>query len=296
MRKSDCGDDLGSPYCALFGGQGCSGGMMKELRAIVSMHSGSTDVLHAYLESISQALKDEISQFESGVSLAPNLLKYGLDIMAWANAVSPHDGPPLSYLESAAVSMPLILTIQLAAYLHCVLFCPDPAAVGPAATLGHSQGIAAAVVVALCPLAPLPPTNSDLAKFREESIRMAIVLLHLGIRIQLATLALTVAIQPPLPELHHCPTAAGHTSRKATAAAAAAAAAAAEAAAAGSWGLAVLHLSLEDLEAAVRRHNEAWDHCAPVSPPQPPMPVALPTAAAAATAESAVRPPTDVLV
>ncbi len=77
--------------------------------------------------------------------------RHGLDVSSWV--LDPDAAPPASYLRSTAVSHPLILLAQLAAWR--LLWADGLAAVvaggGLVAATGHSQGLYAALAVAAAP-------------------------------------------------------------------------------------------------------------------------------------------------
>eukprot|EP01043_Picozoa_sp_COSAG02_P016359 COSAG02_NODE_717_length_18070_cov_20.762700_8_plen_259_part_00 len=112
-----------------------------------------------------------------------SLFEHGFDVLRWAQG-SKEDGMPLSYLNSVAVSMPLTLVIQLATYLFCWEKCDNDFGLNGETFVdgatGHSQGLAAAMVVGL---------GCTLDNFHKEAIRFAKVLLHFGVRVSAQVLA-----------------------------------------------------------------------------------------------------------
>ena len=150
--------------------------------------------MRRFVSAIAQELQVEVAavraQLRKAAQAIPGsasesvvLFEHGFDILRWAEG-SKEDGVPLSYLNSVAVSMPLTLVIQLATYLFCWEQCDsdfgaDDATFVHGAT-GHSQGLAAAMVVGL---------GRTLDDFRKEAIRFTKVLLHFGVHVSTQVLA-----------------------------------------------------------------------------------------------------------
>ena len=214
---------------AMFGGQGAPGGQLKELRTVVA---GSAAV-RGFVAAVAAALDGEAAAVcalsservtRAGRSEGARPFEHGFDVLRWAQG-GPADGVPLAYLNSAPVSMPLTLVIQLATYLYCwersgnglADGCSSGNAAFVHGATGHSQGLAAAMVVGLgC---------CTLDRFQAEAIRFAKVLLHFGTHA--AAAILPAPLSPP-----------GE-----------------------SWMLAVLKLPRADLERAVAAHNADLSAC-----------------------------------
>ena len=94
----------------------------------------------------------------------------GLDVATWAtSAISA--SPPLDYLDSTCVALVLSLVVQLSCYLYVWARGGKPPA---SASIGHSQGLAVAMVVALA---------DDEQSFENHAFAFAHVLLEVGLAV-----------------------------------------------------------------------------------------------------------------
>ena len=180
---------------AAFSGQGIPSGQLAELRRVAKRPE-----VHSFLRVIT----NHLSSILSTLSAAERAAHYpcGLDVAGWAT-MKPSECPSLEYLNSAAVTLVLTLTIQLA----CFRFVWARGKSFPAtAAMGHSQGLAAAIVVAL---------STCERDYEEHACAFATVLLQLGLAIAkevpaahsyaLAVMKLPAADLEALIKLHKAP-------------------------------------------------------------------------------------------
>jgi malonyl CoA-acyl carrier protein transacylase len=133
---------------AQFGGQGS--GWLEELRSLNFSHAhapGST-LTKKIIACALDALKGELAEASSlGLD---HLMPLGLDVSDWINAES--NAPPSEYLSRAPISYPCIGLTQMSQYsstwTNLAAKGGDMISMLSGAT-GHSQGLAAAVVVAM---------------------------------------------------------------------------------------------------------------------------------------------------
>ena len=135
--RGSCRDGL-KPI-ATFSGQGIPSGQLAELRRVARLPAVSE-----FLLELSSSLSAALSELP--VPICDAYFAHGLDLGSWA-ASSASEGPPISYMNSCSVTLVLTFGIQLACFKYVwareVHF---PALEG---AVGHSQGLAAAMVVAL---------------------------------------------------------------------------------------------------------------------------------------------------
>ena len=122
---------------SVFGGQGVASGQLAELRRI-----SQVDEVRRFVKYLSGIFEREMAR--NGRRCVPQ----GLNVSQWA--VSKELSPEMAYLETLPVSVVLTFTIQLATFRYCWTkngFGDD--VVPSSGTVGHSQGLAAAMVTAL---------------------------------------------------------------------------------------------------------------------------------------------------
>ena len=149
---------VGGPetWYAMFGGQGASGGQMRELRRVAR-----TPSVRDLLAHLSECVQLELASWSGSQASAPkggaaavSFEGGGFDLISWVcDPGSRERAPSRAYLEQVHVSMPLTLAAQLACYCHVLTHSTagserDNVTGRIRGALGHSQGAAAAAVVA----------------------------------------------------------------------------------------------------------------------------------------------------
>ena len=142
---------------ALFSGQGNPAGQMAELRRVAAL-----PCVLAFLTSVSQSLMVDIEGLNEAA--VTQHLGAGMCIGAWADGTCT---PSLEYLNSLPVTLVLTFVIQLATFRYC--WARGATADG---AVGHSQGLAAAMVVSLA---------ADEEEYVAFASAFARVLLHFGL-------------------------------------------------------------------------------------------------------------------
>ncbi|KAL0953237.1 hypothetical protein HGRIS_004490 [Hohenbuehelia grisea] len=158
---------------ALFGGQGTNEVYFDELQALYDAY---TPYVRPTLERISRDVLQPlaVAQQDNLTTTTP-FYTYGLDVAAWL-AKGPAARPPVAYLASVPVSLPLIGLTQLIQYLvACRVSSLSPGEMRARfhGTTGHSQGIVSAVVLAAA---------STFEDFEEHSRRALRWLFFCGLR------------------------------------------------------------------------------------------------------------------
>ena len=166
---------------AAFSGQGIPSGQLAELRRVARVPSVS-----GFLRRLSESLDASLAKLP--LCQRAEHFPHGLDIAAWASS-SAANGPPIDYVNSTSVTLVLTFAIQLAAFRYA---WGKEGAYPALPTVGHSQGLAAAMVVAL---------SSCDDSFSANASIFADVLLHIGLAIaervpQAASYALAVLKLP----------------------------------------------------------------------------------------------------
>ena len=155
---------------SMFGGQGIPSGQLAELRRV-----SVVPAVKQFLAALSTQLAVELCGLPAG--LRAQHLEQGLDISAWAGGKFMR----MEYLSGLPVSMVLTLVAQLATYRYCWARTAAPAETAAASTatrvpsaaaVGHSQGMAAAMVVAL---------STDVNTFTAHAWTFVRTLLHFGL-------------------------------------------------------------------------------------------------------------------
>ncbi|KAL1510749.1 hypothetical protein AB1Y20_007036 [Prymnesium parvum] len=181
---------------AAFSGLGIPSGQLAELRRVAT-----TPAVARFLRHISTHLAAAVAELPP--SARDEYFSRGVDIAAWASA-DKSCWPPLAYLDSTSVTLVLTFVSQLA----CFLYVWDRTASFPAAaSVGHSAGLAAALVVALSATpdelaargaafgALLLHLGASVAACTRSSASHALAVLHLPTRL---TAARAAAWRPPL--------------------------------------------------------------------------------------------------
>ena len=141
MERGEATGVIASPgrtETAAFSGLGTLSGQLTELRRVARV-----PVVHSFLCMLSTQLDEEILQLSPAQRAAH--LEHGLDIATWASSTAV-ECPTLKYLSSSSVTLVLTFAIQLANFRY--VWAQNGSFPAAAAT-GHSQGLAAAIVVAL---------------------------------------------------------------------------------------------------------------------------------------------------
>ena len=154
----------GALVISAFSGQGIPSGQLAELRRVAKQR----EVL-----SFLRRLSDELAAILAS-GFAPELIAthflHGLDIAQWATSKA--KSPGIEYLDSISITLVLTFAIQLACFRFAWVGSGSyPAKKG---ACGHSQGLAAAMVVAL---------SRCERSFEDYACRFARVLVHLGLAI-----------------------------------------------------------------------------------------------------------------
>ena len=127
---------------ALFGGQGTNEVYFDELQYLYNTYK-------PLVESFIHTITDEVLQPLSAVRQDTMFFNHGMNAIGWLSGTVPR--PPLPYLASVPVSLPLIGLTQLVQY---VIACrvsgltPEEVRSRIMGTTGHSQGIVSAVAIA----------------------------------------------------------------------------------------------------------------------------------------------------
>lgn len=143
---------------ALFGGQGPNEVYFDELQALY-------DTYKPYVASFIETISREVLVPLAKENEETTYYTHGLDVQSWlSGAVS---RPPISYLASVPISLPLIGLTQLTQYLiisRVAGICPGELRSLFAGATGHSQGLVSAVAIA---------ASSSIESFFENSKKAA---------------------------------------------------------------------------------------------------------------------------
>ena len=126
---------------ALFGGQGTNEVYFDELQALY-------DTYKPYVSAIIKEITNEILRPLVATRQTSSFYNYGMDITSWLSGAIPR--PPVAYLASIPISLPLIGLTQLIQYLAvCRVSGLTPGQLRDhiAGTTGHSQGVVSAVAI-----------------------------------------------------------------------------------------------------------------------------------------------------
>ena len=153
---------------ALFGGQGTNEVYFDELQYLY-------DVYKPFVAPVIATMTEALDEYlESAPSSVASYYSHGLDVSAWLAGSSPR--PPVSYLASVPISLPLIGMTQLIQYLvACRVANLTPGemlSLFKGAT-GHSQGIVSAVCIA---------ASTSFESFTENALKALKWLFFCGLR------------------------------------------------------------------------------------------------------------------
>ena len=148
---------------AAFSGQGIPSGQMAELRRVARV-----PVVSTFLRCLSDRLTEALATLPPATLLEH--FEHGLDVAAWASCDA-SSGPPALYFNSASVTLVLTLVVQLACFRYAWV---RSGAYPAQASVGHSQGLAAALVVAL---------SSCERSFEQHATELAATLLWFGLAV-----------------------------------------------------------------------------------------------------------------
>lgn len=126
---------------ALFGGQGTNEVYLDELQALY-------DTYNPYVSSFLSTVTNDLLVPLAAESDDSTFYTHGLNIISWLSGAVPR--PPLPYLASVPVSMPLIGLTQLTQYLvisRAANLTPGQLRERFAGATGHSQGLVSAVAI-----------------------------------------------------------------------------------------------------------------------------------------------------
>ena len=148
---------------AAFSGQGIPSGQMAELRRVARV-----PVVSSFLRCLSDRLAEVLATLPHAT--LQRHFEHGLDVAAWASCDA-SSGPPSTYFNSPSVTLVLTLVVQLATFRYAWV----RAGAYPAnASVGHSQGLAAAMVVAL---------SRCEHSFEQHAAELAVTLLWFGLAV-----------------------------------------------------------------------------------------------------------------
>jgi len=134
-------EDSEASIYALFGGQGTNEVYFDELQAL-------HDTYKPYVSDLITSITNEILVPLVLSREACSFYNYGMDVASWLSGTSPR--PPVAYLASIPVSLPLIGLTQLVQYLViCRVsgFTPGELRDHIAGATGHSQGVVSAIAI-----------------------------------------------------------------------------------------------------------------------------------------------------
>jgi fatty acid synthase subunit alpha len=154
---------------ALFGGQGTNEVYFDELKLLYDIYK---PYVYTYITKMTSDVLVPLSNSADEKNLT--FYTHGLDVLGWLNGSVPV--PPIEYLASVPVSLPVIGLTQLVQYLVvCSVSALTPGELRDRlkGATGHSQGILSAVVAA---------TSTDLDSFAENSAKALRWLLWVGSR------------------------------------------------------------------------------------------------------------------
>jgi fatty acid synthase subunit alpha len=133
-------DGKASVY-ALFGGQGTNEVYFDELETLYKLY---TPFIAAFLQAITSSVLVPLTAASEHVSF----YTHGMDVYSWLTGATPR--PPVEYLASVPLSLPLIGLTQLAQYLvacRVAGLTPGEMRARFAGATGHSQGVVSAVCI-----------------------------------------------------------------------------------------------------------------------------------------------------
>ncbi|KAG8716660.1 3-oxoacyl-[acyl-carrier-protein] synthase [Ceratobasidium sp. 394] len=154
---------------ALFGGQGTNEVYFDELKSLYAIYE---PYVREYVAEMTAEVLIPLSQSPDAQNLA--YYTYGLDVLGWLDGSIAT--PPIDYLASVPVSLPVIGLTQLVQYLvvcRASALTPGELRDRMKGATGHSQGILSAVVAS---------TSTDLASFSTNSAKALKWLFWVGAR------------------------------------------------------------------------------------------------------------------
>ncbi|QRV90063.1 fatty acid synthase subunit beta [Ceratobasidium sp. AG-Ba] len=166
---------------ALFGGQGTNEVYFDELKSLYAIYK---PYVHDYVAKMTSEILVPLSQSPDAQKLA--YYTYGLDVLGWLQGTV--TTPPIDYLASVPVSLPVIGLTQLVQYLvvcRASALTPGELRDRLKGATGHSQGILSAVVAS---------TSTSLESFSTNSAKALKWLFWVGARGQEAFP--TLAVEP----------------------------------------------------------------------------------------------------
>ena len=152
---------------SMFSGLGNPSGQLMELRRVIK-DTGVEQFICKMTDGLEVEIQRNVQPEDQSA-----FFEHGFDVRAWAARTVT---PPLNYLNSLPVTLVLTFLIQLATFRFCNRRLDDKGEdlVPPQASLGHSQGMAAAIVVGLF---------TDIPSFDLYAISFAALLLHFGVEV-----------------------------------------------------------------------------------------------------------------
>lgn len=167
-------EELGKKVVGVFGGQGVNETYWDEL---VNLYSLYPTLLQPYLQTADVPLINLARSAHGSHSLYKD---HGIHILDWLT--KPNTKPPVSYLATCAISLPLIGLVQFAHYITIGraqgLSPNELSAQLEGGVTGHSQGVVVAALVA----GRLPASEDNWPNFYQSTIRALTLLFHIGLR------------------------------------------------------------------------------------------------------------------
>ncbi|CAO1616813.1 unnamed protein product [Jaminaea pallidilutea] len=156
---------------AIFGGQGNNEVYFNELQALYDTYRPLVeDFLHKSSVSLQSLAEEAIS-----VGGFSNFYTHGIDVLSWLQ--HPESRPPVPYLASVPLSLPLIGLTQLLQYLvSCRASGLEPGQMRDrlsGGSTGHSQGVVSAIVVS---------ASTSVDSFNANVLKALGLLFHIGKR------------------------------------------------------------------------------------------------------------------
>ncbi|KNE99818.1 hypothetical protein PSTG_06906 [Puccinia striiformis f. sp. tritici PST-78] len=166
-------DEPQKKLVGVFGGQGVNETYWQEL---VNLYSLYPAILLPFLEAVDHHLQSLCSTDHAQAS---SLYKHhGIQILKWLN--QPTTKPPMAYLASCAISLPLIGLVQIAHYITLGgaqgLTPNQISSQLQGGVTGHSQGVVVAALIA----GELSATKDNWDEFNKSSLHAISVLFQIG--------------------------------------------------------------------------------------------------------------------
>ncbi|KAH9810339.1 hypothetical protein DFH28DRAFT_903061 [Melampsora americana] len=167
-------EENGKKVVGVFGGQGVNETYWDEL---VNLYSLYPTLLRPYLQIADLPLVNLARSANDSNSLYKD---HGIHILDWLT--KPNTKPPVSYLATCAISLPLIGLVQFAHYItigRAQGLSPNELSAQLAGGVtGHSQGVVVAALVA----GRFPASEDTWPNFYQSTIRALTLLFHIGFR------------------------------------------------------------------------------------------------------------------